>query len=124
MDAWNLAATIYGHPLVKFVLGLMAANILTGVAVAARSRDFRLGALGDWLMTTAIPYLLGAGAVQIVLGVAPPDYAQQAQALGTLVWGIVLAALLGKVIQNLRDLGMPLPEALGDKAKPSARATP
>jgi hypothetical protein len=127
VNALELAQAIYGHPIVRFVGALIAANILTGLAAALFSpatMPFRLAAVGDWLFSRAIPYLLGAGAVQLLLMATPPDFADKAQMLGNIVWGFVVAALIGKVIQNLKELGIPLPEQLGDKPKAETKVAP
>jgi phage-related holin len=44
--------------------------------------------------------------------------------LGTLVHGFVVAALVGKILANLRDMGMPIPRVLSDVPKPKTIASP
>jgi hypothetical protein len=124
VNAYDLAVTIYSHPLARTVLGLMAANILVGLASSLYFRDFRLGALADWLMSRAIPYLIGAGAVQLVLMAVPSEHSGLAQGAGTVVWLFVVGSLVGKILDTLREMGMPVPVVLTDKSKPDATATP
>lgn len=124
MDAWTLVQTIFSHMLVKAVVGLMAGNVLIGIAKALYLRDFRLGDLGDWLLSRAIPYLLGAGSVQLVLMTTPQEWSGVAQGAGTAVWLFVCASLVGKILGSLADMGMPVPAFLTDTPKHQAEATP
>lgn len=116
LDALNLVRVIYSNPLVKAVLGLMAANILLGIAVAFQKKEFALAELGDWLLTRAIPYLLGAGAVQLVVLTVPGEYlAGLSPAISTAVWGFCIAALMGHIFGDLKDLGLPVAVGLTTK---------
>lgn len=127
MNVGDLLNFLYGNAWVKFVLGLILANVLTGVASALYARTtfpFRMAALGDWLLSRAIPYLIGASAVKAVAYVSLEGYTAQAGALADLVWAFVVVALLGKIVENLRELGIPIPAVFGDKPKPEATATP
>lgn len=127
MNAGDLLNFLYGNQWVKFVLGLIAANIMTGIASALYARatfPFRMAALGDWLLSRAIPYLIGGSAVKVVAYVSLEGYTAQAGALSDLVWSFAIVALLGKIIENLRELGIPIPAVFGDKPKPEATATP
>ncbi len=114
----------FGHPIVRAVLGLLAANVLVGIAASLYTRSFRLGAVGDWLLTRAIPYLLGAATVQLVLLAVPQEWSGIGQAAATAVWLFVCAALVGKVLDMLRELGIPIPETLTDTKKPEVTAGP
>jgi hypothetical protein len=116
-SAWDVLVAVYAHPIVRAVLGLLAANIIAGLAAAFKSGDFHLAVLGDWLLTRAIPYLLGAGAVQVVLLTVPPEWGGITQVAATGVWLFVVASLLGHILDALRDLGLPIPAMLGDKPK-------
>jgi phage-related holin len=44
--------------------------------------------------------------------------------LGTLVHAFVVAALVGKVLANLRDMGLPIPVMLTDTPKAKTTASP
>ncbi len=117
MDAYTLAITIYSHPLVKGVLLLLAANIVVGIASAFYHKDFRLGEMADWLMSRAIPYIVGAGAMQLVVMSLPGEMSGVSQAAGWAVWMFVIASMIGHVLGTLAGMGMPVPTALGDREK-------
>lgn len=124
MNVGDLVNAVYNNDLVRAVLGLILANVLVGIAVSLYTRTFRLGDVGDWLLTRAIPYLLGAGVVQVVLLAVPEQYSGMGQATGALVWGFVLAALVGKILTGLRELGLPVPDPLTASPKPAVKAGP
>ncbi len=113
-DMQTFALLVWGNPLVKAVLGLLLANVLAGIAAALYTKTFRLAALGDWLVTRVVPYLLGAGTMQIVLLTLPPDWSGISTAAASAVWLFVCAALVGHVLDALRGMGLPVPDVLGD----------
>lgn len=128
MNALDLATQIYSNPLVKWILGLLVANIVSGIAVAlapGNPERFRIGALADWLMR-ALVYLLGGGTVSLVVYVSPLEYAAWSANLSTLVWGLVILALVGKILDNLKTIfpGAPIPAFLTDRREHKTTATP
>jgi hypothetical protein len=54
----------------------------------------------------------------------PPEWSGLSTAVGDAVWLFVVAALVGHVLDNLRQIGLPVPAALGAKAKLETTATP
>ena len=116
MNAYELAMLIFAHPLVRAVAGLIAANVLVGIAAGFYTRTFYLAGVGDFLLTRCVPYLLGAGAFQLVLLTVPPEWSGIGEVASTAVWLFVVAALLGKILATLREIGLPVPAVLGAKA--------
>jgi len=124
MNLLQLLQVIVSHPLFLGVLVLLAANIIAGIAAALYLKDFHLAPLGDWLMSRAIPYILGGITMQLVVIALPEEMSGISSATGWLVWAFVIASLIGKIIENLRMMGMPLPAVLGDKPKIDASVKP
>lgn len=124
MSAGDIVAAIYQNKMVVAVLGLMAANVLIGISYALYSQEFRLAQVGDWLYTRALPYIGGAGAVQLVLLTVPPQWSGLSGGLSTVVWGFVLLSLLGRVLYYARAIGIPIPALLTDKQVPEVKAIP
>lgn len=128
MDALSLARAVWDDGWFKVILALLVLNVATGIAAALYLKTFALGALGDFLLTRALPYILVDGALQLVIRLALGDTAMGAAgidtALGVLVHGFVVAALVGKILANLRDLGIPIPMMLTDTPKPKVTASP
>ena len=107
----ELVRIIFGSPLVKMLLGLMLANVMVGIAVSLYTKTFALGQVADWTLTKAIPYLLGAGAVKLVLLTVPEEYIGGFQNLGDGVWLFGIAAIVGQILGNLKKMGLPIPAA-------------
>ena len=90
---------------------LIVANLLTGVAVSIYTKNFRLKAVGDFLLSRVLPYVLGYLSV-VVVAVIEPAW----QAAVTAVWAVIIAALTGAILANLKELGINLPRFLaGEK---------
>jgi hypothetical protein len=123
-DFGSVIQAVFGNTFVRIAFALVAADIISGVAVAFMRRDFYLAEIGNFLLSKAVPYFLGAGSLQLVLLAVPPEWSGVTKALGDAVWLFVVAALVGHVLDNLRQIGLPVPAALGAKAKQETTATP
>lgn len=123
-DFGSVIQAIYGNSFVRIALALVGADILAGLAVAIMKRDFHLAEIGNFLLSKAVPYFLGAGALQLVLLAVPPEWSGLTKTAGDAVWLFVIAALVGHVLDNLRQIGLPVPAALGAKDKPETKVTP
>jgi hypothetical protein len=112
MDAWALANLVFGTKWVQVVLFLVLANVVLGLAVSLYTGTFRLGETGSWLRSRALPLLMGAGVAKVAALIAlpelglPPTWADA-------VWLWVIATLVGKIVESFREMGAPLPAALG-----------
>lgn len=87
---------------------LICANFLTGLAVSIKTATFRLKELGLMLRDRILPYILGYMAVAMVALID-----QSWQVAVPIVWGLILLTLVGAIIQNLKELGISLPDSLG-----------
>lgn len=128
LSHYNFGETIkliFNHPMVRFALALLAADVLSGVGISLYQKTFKLGASADFLWSRALPYFLGAGGLQLVIMSIPPDYPIGGvdSALTTVVWGFVVAALVGQMLDNLRQMGLPIPEVLTAKKVPETKTT-
>lgn len=93
------------------LMALIVANFLTGMAVSIKSATFRLKELADMMTTRILPYILGYLAVGVVALVD-----QTWQVAVPVVWSIIILTLAGAIIQNLKELGIKLPDSLGGPA--------
>lgn len=121
MSASDIVLWIYGNKLVLFVLVLIFADLLTGLAVAIHPgtpEPFRLGAVADFLRL-ALYILIGGGSVSLVAHAALPEYQAAADNLAVLVWSFAIAALVGKFLANLKAMfpEAPIPLVLTDKPR-------
>ena len=95
----------------SILAALIFANLVTGVAVSIWTKTFRLKAVGDFLLSRVLPYVLGYFAVVIVAVVQPAW-----EIAVTIVWAVIIAALAGAILVNLKEMGIKLPESLaGDR---------
>jgi len=86
---------------------LIVANFLTGIAVSIYTGTFRLKEVGSFLCTRVLPYLVSYIAVCAIATVEPAW-----KAATVIVWGVILAALAGAILTNLKEMGIKLPDAL------------
>lgn len=121
MNASELINWLYANNVLKLVLALIFVDLLTGVAVAVypgTGEVFRLGAVADFLKL-ATYILIGGGSVSLVAHAAFGEYATFADNLANLVWGLAIAALIGKLLANLKEMfpQWPLPSWMTDKPR-------
>jgi len=94
----------------SILVALIFANLVTGVAVSIWTKTFRLKAVGDFLLSRVLPYVLSYFAVVLVAVVEPAW-----QPAVTAVWAVIIAALVGAILANLKEMGINLPESLAGK---------
>lgn len=92
------------------LLAMVFANLITGVAVSIYTKTFRLKEIGGFLTTKVLPYVLVYFAMGIVVLVE-----KTWEVALVAVWVIIVASLAGAIIQNLREMGIKIPEILGGK---------
>lgn len=86
------------------LVALILANFLTGVAASISTGTFRLKEIANFLVSRVLPYVLGYFAVALVALVEPSW-----KAAVTAVWAVIIAALVGAILTNLKELGIELP---------------
>ena len=89
------------------LVGLIFANLVSGIAVSIYTKTFRLKALGNFLFSRVLPYVLSYFTVVIVAVVAPVW-----EVALRVVWGLIIATLAGAILSNLKEMGVNLPESL------------
>jgi len=95
------------------VLAVMVfANLLTGIAVSIYTGSFRLKLVADFLVSKVLPYLVSYMAVAI-MAVVEPSW----KAAVTIVWGLIIVALAGAILTNLKEMGINLPDFMGGERK-------
>lgn len=115
---WTAARLVYDTPWVRAVLVLLAANVVLGLATSLASGTFRLAETGRWLQTRALPLLLGAGVAKLVVAVSAEAAGLDAR-WADAVWAFAIASLVGRLLEQLAALGVPVPAGGGE---PPARA--
>lgn len=121
MNIGDLIVHVYANHWVQVILGLMALNLAAGVVVSLYLRTFYLATVGDWLLSRALPYVGVGGILQAIFIIVPPEYIPDAiRPLGeTTVWGTVVLALIGHIMDTLSQLPFFNPPSwLTDRPKP------
>lgn len=114
MDFGQLLMRVYGDEQVKVLVLLTLANVLVGLARAAMA-GFRLAKVADW-MKQVLVWFAGYGALYLV------TLAQPEMQLGGITpkdagFAFIVLALLGYVFQNVKDMGMKLPDFMGGRSR-------
>lgn len=94
----------------SILVSMITANLILGVAVSLWKGEFRLKAVADFLVTRVLPYILSYFAVVIVALVEPAW-----EVAVTIVWGIIILALTGAILANLKEMGIHLPKSIAGK---------
>ena len=105
---------IYQQPEVTWLVYLIIANVVTGIIASLRCGDFRLTKLADFLWKRVIPLLVGYGVAVFLASVQP-----NISLLKDGAFTACVAVMLGYVLNNLRDWGIPIPDLLAGKGPPN-----
>lgn len=92
------------------LVAMIFANLLLGIAVSIYTKTFRLKAIGDFLISRVLPYILSYFAV-VAVAVVEPAW----ETAVTVVWGVIILALVGALLANLKEMGIKLPNILAGK---------
>ncbi len=106
----DILKTIFSNDQVKYLIVLVAVNLILGVTASIKNRDFKFSAVGDWLFERVFPLLVGYGSAAL-LAWANPDL----EIVKTAAFGTLTIAMLGYVAANLKDFGVNLPDAIAGK---------
>ena len=96
----------------SILVAMVFANLITGIAVSIYTGSFRLKLVADFLVSRVLPYLISYLAVGVV-AVVEPSW----KAAVTVVWGLIIVALAGAILTNLKEMGISIPDFLGGEKK-------
>lgn len=119
MDFGGIIKAIFGSQDLRWLAVLLLANLVIGVIASIKLQDFRLTRLADWLGSRVLP-LMGGYAVAAMIAWANPGFGYVERA----AYATVTLALLGYILSNLKDFGIPLPNALAAKRTSAAMGVP
>lgn len=122
-SAGSLVETIYNNAWVRGVLALILADVLSGVGLALYSKEYRLAQTADFLVTRAVPYLLGGGTMQLVVKAAPSEWGIVTDVASGAVWATVILALAGHFLDNLKQMGLPVPTFMTSRPAQETKPT-
>lgn len=106
--AWVIGVSqwVWGFWQTKFLLAQIGLNFVLAVAVTIRTGEFVLARTAEVLYRKVLPYLL------IFAFLAAFGNAINLEWLTTASWLLLVASLTSDMLDNLRKLGVPIPEGL------------
>lgn len=110
MDIVQMGKDIYADPQVKYLVGLVIANLVLSIVAAIKGGDFQLSRVGDWIWQRLLVPIIGYG-VAAFLAFSNGELSWIKDA----AWITLSAGLLGYVLAALRDIGFNLPNELAGK---------
>ena len=110
MELWHQFVELADGFKLSLLIALIFANLLTGVAASIYTKTFRLGYLANFLYTRILPYLIGYLAV-VGVALVSPEWVVAV----TVIWSIILVALVGNIFANFKEMGIKLPDTLAGK---------
>ncbi len=111
-NLWSQFVALADGVKLSLLMSLIFGNFLTGLAVSIYKKTFVLKQVADFLYSRVLPYVISYLAV---VAVAVVDEAWQPAVI--IVWGVILAALVGAILANLKEMGVNIPDFLGGDNK-------
>ena len=100
-------AVLFATPQIKWILILVAIDVLLGIIAALLKKDFRLGKVAGFMGKGVLGYVLGFAVLEMVAGALT-----SLVIIVQLAYILIILALLGSILSNLGKLGLPLPAYL------------
>jgi hypothetical protein len=106
--AWlvDLAVVIWAMWEVQFTVYHIALNLAVALAAAIRTGTFELAKIAEFLYRKLLPYLIVFTVATAVSGALSIGW------LVTVMWALIELALLGDMVDNLRKMGVPIPDEI------------
>lgn len=99
-DILTFIARLIAVPEIIIITSGIILNTVLAVALAIRSREFRLGELAEFLVSDLLPYALVYVAFRAVGDALDMSW------VATAVWAIIVSSITGRIVEKLRALGV------------------
>lgn len=99
---------LFSNSQTQWILILIAIDVALGIIGALIKKDFILGKIGGFMKKSVLPYILGF-AVLALVGQAFPGLVM----IVSVVYILIVLALVGSILGNLKKIGIPVPKILG-----------
>ena len=99
--------TLLEVPQVKWIVTLIAIDVVLGIIAAILKKDFRLGKVANFMGKPVLGYVFGF-VVLASVATASPSLAW----VVSLAYVLIILALVGSILNNLGKMGLPLPTFL------------
>jgi hypothetical protein len=109
----QFAMAMYDPTQMKILATLIVADVILALAVSLfKAQNFNFGLLADFLRTRIAPYFMAYTAVKLVVIASPElDFGV------SVIWGLIVAAEVGRIIGHIGELGLPVPDVLKTPTK-------
>lgn len=97
----------FANPSVKYIVILIAIDVILGIIAAFLKKDFLLGKVAAFAKRGFINYVLGFVIVEIVAEAIP-----SLKMIVPVAYWLILLALIGSILDNLAKMGMKVPKML------------
>lgn len=95
---------LIGTSQLKWIVVLIAIDVILGIIAALVKKDFRLGKVANFMVKPVLGYVFGFAVLTATAEVLP----SLAFIVGT-AFMLVVLALIGSIFDNLGRLGLPVP---------------
>lgn len=108
MDFWNAVLDFFYGSMLPMILGLVALDVISGVAASLKTGTFDWGKVGQFYKTMVAPYVLLYLAVFVGLALVPEleEYITVVGISIATLFGSVTANLLASIVKNVAKLGI------------------
>lgn len=103
-----LESSIFGNPQIRWIAILIAVDLVLGIIGALAKKEFVLGKVAMFMKKGVIAYILGF-AVLTLVSEAFPGLSMFVSA----AYILIILALIGSILGNLKKIGIPVPKMLG-----------
>ena len=108
MDFWNAVLAFFYGSMLPTILGLVALDIVFGIAASLKAGEFDWGKVGQFYKTMVAPYVLVYLAVFVGLALVP-ELEEYVTAVGISIatlFSSVTINLLASIVKNIAKLGL------------------
>jgi len=95
---------LFGTTQIRWILILIAVDVVLGIVAALMRKDFRLGKLAGFMKRGILVYVLGFAVLEMVAQALPSLIL-----LVTIAFILIILALVGSILNNLGKMGLPIP---------------
>src|SRR3989338_6195680 len=101
-------ASLFANSQTQWILVLIVVDVALGVIGALIKKDFVLGKLAGFMKRGVVAYVFGFAVLNATTQ-ALPSLAMVA----SVAYILIILALVGSILSNLRRIGLPVPQMLG-----------
>ena len=98
---------LFGTTPIKYILILIAVDVVLGIIAALLKKDFRLGKLAGFMVKPVLGYILGFAVLEMVAQALP-----SLTGIVSFAFILIVLALIGSILSNLARMGLTLPAYL------------